>query len=281
MKGIEVRYDEKDTLTQYTFVKDKWLPLRVVDCNGNLLEEYFYSKLPGVNGYLQRVRFRNVKTGEWIELNSLIPDADNLALGGYGISVNGQDTGTVDWFKIGVNTIKIGRIDIAEDKRGGGIGLSIINWIAKWVKDAEQIDRIVYITQNPLMLNILDEIAEVYNETYNYCRELEYDGFSVNRRLEVLTDCSYFCVGGKGGADTFRATDYMVSIENGFVRHSDWDELPEGTYVGRLNVLSDWTITLDGKEIGQVKRFDRLLSFLGVTDPIRIYIDENGEVIRY
>ncbi len=266
--------DEYGTTTEYIKIDNNWLPLKVIDSNGNLLEEYHYSKFTVFSGYPQRVIFRNIKTGGWIELTEIG--------GGYSISLDGEDVGIVDWYKIGSDIVKIGNLTIGKDgKKGRGIGLSVVNWIAKWVKQAEGIDKITYTTQNPLMLNILDEISEIYNETYNYCRELEHQGVPVNRRLEVLMDCSYFYIGKRGRASTFRATDYAVSIENGSIRQSNWQTLPEGTYAGRLNVLEDWTITLDGEEIGQVKRFDRQIAFLGVTNPIKIYINEEEQIIRY
>jgi len=266
--------DERGTTTEYIKIDNNWLPLRAIDHNGNLLEEYHYSKFTVFSGYPQKVRFRNIKTGGWIELTEIG--------GGYSISLDGEDIGIVDWYKIDSDIVKIGNITIGKDNnKGNGVGLSVVNWITKWIKETQRIDKIAYITQNPLMLNILDEVSKIYSETYNYCRELEREGIPVNRKLELLIDCSYFYIEKKGDAGTFQATDYRVSIENGYVIQSNWKALPEKTYVGRLNVLQDWTLALDGEEIGQVKRFDRLISFLGVTHPIRIHIDEEGQIIRY
>lgn len=275
VKDIGVRYDEKGTSTQYAFVRDRWLPLRVVDYNGNLLEEYHYSKVPDGNGYLQWVKIRNIKTGEWIKLTS-------LESAGYKISVGENDIGIVDWFKIGEDTVKIGQLRIGNDGyKGNGVGLSVMNWIAKWVQVNDGIGKIVFLTKNPLAVSILEEISDVYNESYNYCRDLEHEGLPSNRRLAVLQDIEGFCVGEKGEAGTFKASDYSISIDGGLVTYSNWDALPEGTHIGRLNVLSDWTITFDGQEIGQVKSFIGIITLLGVTHPISIYIDNQGRIVNY
>ncbi|MDP8234380.1 MAG: hypothetical protein P9M06_06240 [Candidatus Saelkia tenebricola] len=276
IQDIEIKTaDKREPTTEYIKIGNNWLPLRVTDSNGNLLEEYSYFKFARLSEYPQKVRFRNIKTGGWIEL-------EEFSGVGYYILLDGKNIGVVDWHKIDNNIIKISNIDIETDNtKGSGIGLSIVNWIAKWAKETQGIGKIAYITQNPLMLNILDEVSEVYSETYNYCRELEYKGVPVNRRLEVLIDCSYFYIEEKGDTDTFQATDYTVSIENGSVSQSNWKALPEGAHLERLDVLPDWTITLDGEEIGQVKRFDELIAFLGVTQPIRILIDKEGKIIRY
>jgi len=163
------------------------------------------------------------------------------------------------------------------------MGLSVVNWIVKWEQEVNSIDQIFLKTSNPLMVNIMEAIAEVYNPTYNHCRKLESEGVGpLNRRMYLLYDMEGgFYVGEKASADSFKNTNCIVSINSETVVSSNWDLLTEGTPLDRLNVLLDWTIILDGKEVGQVKRFNGFVPLLGVVRPIRIYINTDGEIVRY
>ena len=272
-RSIEIKYDQEGTAVHYETYQNTRRIISVMDRNRNLLEEYFYEK-----EFLQSVKIRNIKTGDWISLEFIGIRTEGRY---FNVVVDGKSIGI--WSYIIPNSRDVVKItmDIDEsDMQSNGIGTSVANWIVKQVFELHNISEVQLLTTNPIVVNLAMRITDSQIIIFT-----DEDGKSyilqTNNFMDLLIRYGSFHIDHVGGAETFDTPGAMIVVGPETIVSSQWLNLPPKTTLERVDVLPNWIVTLDGAMIGQVKMLSRPLRLVGTINPIRIYIDVDGNIVSY
>lgn len=274
IRTVLIEYDAFETATYYKYVNRRLVKDKVVDRNGNLIENYQYDEA----GNLRKVQLRNIRDGLWIELQKadISTDVSDIS---WDIYVNGDRIGDVIYTQSEKDpeVVHLIQMYIKPEFQTRGIGLTVINWVMKDALFLWKSNKFLTITDNPRMVSIMKKIS--LQNSLKYTTQSMPQGVwnELSDYVKLLEDCSGFYITGIED----RGTPRKVVLMKGKVVQSEYELLPKNTTIDRLNVIEKWRLTLDGEIIGQIKFFNYPAYLRGITQPIGMFINERSEIVLY